>query len=116
MQIRDITVSKNTMRVTCPSSAGIHLFSNNHKIADTFCSDMGVDYRAITVTFTFTSNSQSNKSLSGLPFINQYLVLMTLKKVPFKNIMGRGKNAGKQHFLFSQQYFRPFHPFPNNKF
>ena len=30
---------------------------------------------------------------------------MTLKKKPFENIVGKGENAGNQHFLLSRQCF-----------
>ena len=33
---------------------------------------------------------------------------MTLKKKPFKNIVGKGVNAGNQHFLLFPQCFLPF--------
>ena len=34
--------------------------------------------------------------------------LTTLKKTPFKNIVGKGENAGDQHFLLFPQCFQPF--------
>ena len=30
---------------------------------------------------------------------------MTLKKTPFGNIVGKGENAGNQHFLHFPQFF-----------
>ena len=33
---------------------------------------------------------------------------MTLSKKPFENIVGKGENAGIQHFLLFPQCFRPF--------
>ena len=40
--------------------------------------------------------------------INSVLtVLMTLKKKPFENIVGKGENAGNQHFLFFPQCILP---------
>ena len=32
---------------------------------------------------------------------------MTLGKVPFENIVGKGDNAGNQHFLLFPQCFHP---------
>ena len=34
--------------------------------------------------------------------------LTTLRKKPFENIVGKGENAGNQHFLFFPQCFLPF--------
>ena len=36
------------------------------------------------------------------------LVLETLGKTPFENIVGKGENAGKQHFLLYPQCFLSF--------
>ena len=33
---------------------------------------------------------------------------MTLKKVAFENILGKGENAGNQHFLLFPKCFLPF--------
>ena len=33
---------------------------------------------------------------------------MTLKKKPFENIVGKGENAGNQHFLFFLQSYQPY--------
>ena len=33
---------------------------------------------------------------------------MTLRKKSFENIVGKGENAGNQHFLFFPQYFQPY--------
>ena len=33
---------------------------------------------------------------------------MTLKQRAFENIVGKGENAGNQHFLLSPQSFLPF--------
>ena len=42
------------------------------------------------------------------PFITQSRVLMTLKKKkPSENIVGKGENAGNQHFLLFTQCFPP---------
>ena len=38
-------------------------------------------------------------------FTTQSRLLTTLKIKPFENIVGKGENAGNQHFLFSPQYF-----------
>ena len=35
-------------------------------------------------------------------------LLMPLGKKPFENIVGKGKNAGNQHFLLFPQCFLPF--------
>ena len=40
-------------------------------------------------------------------FTTQFRLLMTLKKKPFETIVGKGENAGNQHFLLFQQYFLP---------
>ena len=34
---------------------------------------------------------------------------MTLKKRDFENIVGKGENAGNQHFLLFPQCFLPYH-------
>ena len=36
-------------------------------------------------------------------------ILTTLKKKPFENILGKGENAGNQHFPPFPQCFLPFH-------
>ena len=33
---------------------------------------------------------------------------MTLEEKAFENIVGKGENAGNQHFLLFPQYFLPF--------
>ena len=38
-------------------------------------------------------------------FTTQPLVLMTLRKKPFENIVGKEGNAGNQHFLLFPQCF-----------
>ena len=43
-------------------------------------------------------------------FITQSRFLTTLGKTPFENIVGKGENAGNQHFLL---FPRCFLPFPN---
>ena len=42
------------------------------------------------------------------PFTTQSRLLTTPKKKPFENIVGKGENAGKQHFLLFPQCFLPF--------
>ena len=37
----------------------------------------------------------------------QSLLLTTLRKKVFENIVGKGENAGNQHFLFFPQCFQP---------
>ena len=39
------------------------------------------------------------------PLTTQSWLLMTLRKKPFKNIVGKGENAGKQHFLLCPRCF-----------
>ena len=41
----------------------------------------------------------------GQPFTTQSRLLTTLKKKPFANIVGKGENAGNQHFLLFPQFF-----------
>ena len=41
-------------------------------------------------------------------FTTQSQLLTTLKNKPFRNIVGKGENAGYQHFLLFQQCFLPF--------
>ena len=41
------------------------------------------------------------------PFTTQSPLLMTLAKKPFENIVGKGENAGNQHFLLFPQCFLP---------
>ena len=38
----------------------------------------------------------------------QSQLLMTLKKTAFEKILGKGENAGNQHFLLFPQCFLPF--------
>ena len=54
-------------------------------------------------------------SASRFGYNNHHLTLhhtiptfMTLSKKPFENIVGRGENAGNQHFLLFQQCFQPY--------
>ena len=42
------------------------------------------------------------------PFTTQSRFLTTLRKTPFENIVGKGENAGNQHFLLFPQCFPPF--------
>ena len=41
-------------------------------------------------------------------FTTQSRLLATLKNQPFKNILGKGENAGNQHFLLLPNCFLPF--------
>ena len=41
-------------------------------------------------------------------FSTQSRLLTTLRKKPFKNIVGKGENAGNQHFHLFPQCFLPF--------
>ena len=40
-------------------------------------------------------------------FTTQSKLLLTLRKKPYENIVGKGENAGNQHFLFFPQCFLP---------
>ena len=40
-------------------------------------------------------------------FTTQSRLLTTLRKKPFENIVGKGENAGNQHFLLLPQCFLP---------
>ena len=42
------------------------------------------------------------------PFIKQAQVLKATRKTVFENIVGKGENAGNQHFLLFPQCFLPF--------
>ena len=44
----------------------------------------------------------------GLLFSTQSRLLLTLKEKAFENIVGKGENAGSQHFLLFPQCFLPF--------
>ena len=41
------------------------------------------------------------------PFTTQSRLLSTLEKKPFENTVGKGENAGNQHFLLFPQCFLP---------
>ena len=41
------------------------------------------------------------------PFTAQSRLITTLRKKPFENIVGKGENAGNQHFLIFLPYFLP---------
>ena len=45
--------------------------------------------------------------LQFYPFTTQSRLLTTLQKRPIENILGKGENAGNQHFLLFQQCFLP---------
>ena len=42
--------------------------------------------------------------LKGSPFTKQSQILMTQGKKPFGNIVGKGENAGNQHFLLFPRF------------
>ena len=42
-------------------------------------------------------------------FATQSRLLTTLIKTPFENIVGKGENAGNQHFLLFPQFFLTIH-------
>ena len=44
-------------------------------------------------------------SVHPLTFTTQCLLLTTLRKKPYENIVGKGENAGNQHFLLFPQCF-----------
>ena len=46
--------------------------------------------------------------------MKQYLVFMTLVKMPSENIVGKGEIAGNQHFLLFLQCLPPYHHFSYN--
>ena len=65
---------------------------------------------------SFTSSSHNNHCMAIAPFpcdscgdINQFTkqprLLTPLRKRPFENIVGKGENAGNQHFLLFPQCF-----------
>ena len=54
-------------------------------------------------------NLDKSKILSFGKGLNHYLTtLMTLYQKPFQNIMGKGENAGNQHFLPFPKCFLAF--------
>ena len=54
----------------------------------------------IRLGFVFTNKTE--------PFTTQSILLTTLRKKPSENIVGKGENAGKQHFLLFPQCFLLF--------
>ena len=57
--------------------------------------------------------SVHNLTLNPYTKLSQFL--MALWKMPFKNIIGKGENAGHQHFLLFPQCFLPSLPPPPPK-
>ena len=53
--------------------------------------------------------SEILSSGNGLNIIEQCWLLTTLQKIPFKNTVGKGEDAGNQYFLLFQ------HCFPESK-
>ena len=49
-----------------------------------------------------------NHLLIPKPFPIETRLLTTLRKKPFENIVGKGENAGNQHFLLFPQCFLTF--------
>ena len=47
-------------------------------------------------------------SISTSPFTKQSLIFTTKRKIPSENTVGKGKNAGNQHFLLFPQCFLLF--------
>ena len=69
----------------------------------------------LSFTFILSSanafNLDQSKILSFGNGLNQYHTiptLMTLGEKPFEKIVGKGENAGSQHFLLFPQCFLPF--------
>ena len=55
-------------------------------------------------------NAKSVEHLMSTSFnslTTQFRPLTTFKKEPFENIVGKGDNAGNQHFLYFLLYFLP---------
>ena len=52
-------------------------------------------------------NLDRAKILSSVNSTSQSRLLMTLKKKPFKSIVGKGESAGNKHFLLFPQCFLP---------
>ena len=51
--------------------------------------------------------TRENQGLFGKG-LNLYHTVTTLRKRPFENILGKGENAGNQHFLLFPKCFLPF--------
>ena len=75
---------------------------------------MGVERKEAHATLTLFAFTKQ---------IGQSPVLMAPRKRPFENIVGKGENAGNQHFHLFQQCFLPhqrqvssFNPLPNTPF
>ena len=51
---------------------------------------------------------QWNKGLRLKPITTQSHVLTQRRNKALENMVGKGENPGKQHFLLFQQYFLPF--------
>ena len=45
--------------------------------------------------------------MSMLKPVSKSIVLTNLKEKPFENVVGKGENAGEQHFLLFAQCFLP---------
>ena len=52
--------------------------------------------------------TQSKPTTFNEPFAKQAQVSMTLRGKAFKTFVGKGKNAGNQHFLLFQECFQPY--------
>ena len=50
----------------------------------------------------------SGNGLIGYHTITQFRLLMTVRKKPLENIVGKVENAGNQHFLLFPRCFLPF--------
>ena len=55
--------------------------------------------------FLFLNFTSQNSWKGDWLFTTQPRLLMTLGKKPFENIVGKGENAGNQHFLLFPRYF-----------
>ena len=51
-------------------------------------------------------NSSSVEAFKSFPYNPRNLT--TLRKKPFENIVGKGEDAGKQHFLLFPKCFQPY--------
>ena len=50
---------------------------------------------------------KKNAAISTFALFQQSQLLITPREKPFENIVGKGENAGNQHFLLFPQYCLP---------
>ena len=60
------------------------------------------------IMFNYFHHNRAYKVPLRKLFTTQSTLLTTLKQMVFENIMGKGENAGNQHFLLFPQCFLPF--------